>query len=503
MGKDAIRALSLANLLFLPVWPDIIDTAYSMPSRNTCAAIVINVLVLAVFLWAIVTLIRRFRHPLAQRLVRLAVPLALLSPLNSIMRIVAPTHRPVTELMTLGLVVIVVSLFEIAPWNRIISRASSFTLAVMFPFFLIAFSQVSMLLTHFSDKPLAPRVDSRNPMGPRVLWLLFDEMDEGLAFSNRPPGVRLPELDRFRTEAIYALEAYPPAGRTMISVPALLMGTLVSGAKPANPSELIITLADSGKAVRWGEQPTIFSAARSLRLNTALIGWYFPYTRILGDSLTVCSWYGDAGALTLRESIFDQIESVLNTNPVVSILGSAFGIMNDYTAEGKRDRLKHIDAYKGVLEGTKVVAVDPDIELIFAHFPVPHPPCIYDAERDNLVVNGPSSYLDNLQLVDRSFGELRRVMEEAGTWEGTVVLATSDHWWRPELYGGKPSENSNHRVPFIMKLAGQSQGITYRPEFNTVATQEMLIAILKGDISSPGGVVEWLDDHRITGNGTP
>jgi Sulfatase len=496
MGKDAIRALSLANLIFLPVWSAIIDAAYSMPSRQACVLVLINVFLVAFLFWSIVTLIRRVRTPLGFRLMRLAVPIALLSPLNALMYIIAPKHRPITELITIVLLVIIVSVFEVEPWSGIITRASSFILAVMFPFFLMALVQDSMLLTHFSDKPLAPRLEVKVPAGPRVLWLLFDEMDQGVAFSNRPPNLRLPELDRFREGALYATEAYPPADRTMISVPALLTGKRLSRAKPANPSDLTITLADSGRVVRWGRQANVFSAARSIGLNTALIGWYFPYSRMIGDNLTICASFSDDGTPTLRQTFVEQIESMLNTNPVVSILGTAVGVINDREARERRDRLNHTTAFEGVLGDTKTVAVDPGVQLIFAHFPIPHPPYIYDREKDILSIDGQSTYVDNLQLVDRSLGELRHAMEKAGVWDRTIVLATSDHWWRPELTGEPPPGNTNHRVPFILKLAGQMQGATYRSEFNTVVSHDLLIALLKNDISSPKTVMEWLDDHR-------
>ena len=55
----------------------------------------------------------------------------------------------------------------------------------------------------------------------RVVWLVFEELDQRIAFEARPPGLGLPELDRLRRESLYADAARPPAGTTEVVVPAL------------------------------------------------------------------------------------------------------------------------------------------------------------------------------------------------------------------------------------------------------------------------------------------
>jgi Sulfatase len=492
MGKDAIRALSLANLLFLPVWRGVVDTATSIPSLSSCLAVVTNVLLLALLFWVTMTLVRRSGRPLALRVMRLALPLVLLSPLNEVMRMLAPTQRPITELITLVMVVGTVSVFEVKPVGPIIGRASSLLLTVTFPFFLLTFGQVLMLLTHFVDKPSARRLEVRTGSAPRALWLVFDEMDQGLVFSNRPAGLHLPELDRFRSEALYASHAYPPADQTMISLPALLMGRLVSKVTPANPSELMITFAGTERPVKWSSQPTVFSRARQLGFNTALVGWYFPYCRIIGESLTRCSSYGDA--LTFSETLGDQVEAMVDTIPVVSILWSGRGI-NDLEAKSRQDRERHTYAYQQVLRDTDGAAVDPGLGLVVAHLPVPHPPGILEGEQNGLALYLEGSYLDNLQLVDRALGQLRRRMEQAEVWDNTIVLVTADHWWRPNFYVKTQPENTDHRVPFLLKLPGQTRGSVYDHGFNTVATQDLLLALLRGELSTPESVEHWLDDY--------
>ena len=51
-------------------------------------------------------------------------------------------------------------------------------------------------------------------------------------------------------------------------------------------------------------------------------------------------------------------------------------------------------------------------------------------------------------------------------------------------------------VPFILKLAGQSEAAIYEPEFNTVLTCDRVLATLDGQLSAIRDVVSWLDEHR-------
>ena len=123
-----------------------------------------------------------------------------------------------------------------------------------------------------------------------------------------------------------------------------------------------------------------------------------------------------------------------------------------------------------------------------------------------------SNYLDNLELMDRSLGEVRRSMEDMGTWETATVLVTSDHWWKTGVQesSSQPLSTSEeaafadrigHRVPFLLKMAGQKEAMTYESAFNTVLTHDLLLALLRGKVCTPNSVVSWIDQQRsIAGN---
>jgi hypothetical protein len=51
----------------------------------------------------------------------------------------------------------------------------------------------------------------------------------------------------------------------------------------------------------------------------------------------------------------------------------------------------------------------------------------------------------------------------------------------------------------LLKLKGQRAGVIYQPSFNTVLSQDLLLALLRGELSSPPDVTAWLDRHRSIG----
>jgi hypothetical protein len=53
----------------------------------------------------------------------------------------------------------------------------------------------------------------------------------------------------------------------------------------------MLTFADTGKVAAWNEQPSIFTSARESGVNTAFVGWFHPYSRVLARSLNHCFWY--------------------------------------------------------------------------------------------------------------------------------------------------------------------------------------------------------------------
>jgi arylsulfatase A-like enzyme len=136
------------------------------------------------------------------------------------------------------------------------------------------------------------------------------------------------------------------------------------------------------------------------------------------------------------------------------------------------------------------VAIDRDFDLILLHWPIPHRPGIYSRSRDDFDDSGRGTYVDNLALVDRTLRELRQALEKAGVWDSTTTLLSADHWDR---YSMQVDGKIDHRVPFLLKLAGQTTRLDYYRRFDTVATHDLILSILSGELQDPESVARWLD----------
>jgi arylsulfatase A-like enzyme len=156
---------------------------------------------------------------------------------------------------------------------------------------------------------------------------------------------------------------------------------------------------------------------------------------------------------------------------------------------------QHTVAYRAILRQAETLANDTRFGFTLVHLPIPHAPHAYNRKTGEFTLgNSPiAGYVDSLALLDRTIGEIRRSMENAGTWDSTTVLFTSDHPYRESMQlDGK----KDPRIPYILKLASQKEGVEYAPRFNTVLTADLLMAVLRGEIADAPAAAAWLDRNR-------
>ena len=394
-----------------------------------------------------------------------------------------------------------------------VTRMGARLLLVLAPFGLVNCIQGTWLAVKYGpstnwEQPAAIFPAARNGTA-RVLWLIFDEMDERITFADRPAGLDLPELDRLQGEGLFATHAYPPAGHTTQSVPALLTGQLVAGVAMTGPAEQSLEIPALPSVVDWSSQPDVFRDALAEGFSTGLIGWCIPYCRIIGNHLNSCSWFpadqvADHRTLSVAGNMIRQDLALLYLAPFGGrrVTNWLDRTMIDY-------RVHQLATYEAMIDEAIALASSPRFDLSFIHMPVPHAPYIYDRRNQTTSATEASSYLDNLALADAALGRLRQAMEKSNIWERTTLIVSSDHWWRTDLLETRRfwdpddavirSDRPDRRVPFIVRLAGQTGGATYEPEFNTVLTRDFIRAVMKGDVVLYEDAVKWLDDHRSIG----
>jgi hypothetical protein len=519
--RDLILALSLANLCFMGAWRVLVNplhyTYYHWkyyPGFTEYAALLIDVLALAALFWGAVTLARRSGNRFAMKAARWAFLLALVVPLNDLRMQLSGSHFTNVlgsrrSLLIAVAVLLVVAGAALVRWRAHVVRGAVAGVLILSPFVLMALFQGAWLaIKHRPNAALAvnraagPLPQPGQIPGARVLWIVFDELDQRRAFTARPPGLELPELDRLRREAVFAEKALPPSSDTLFSMPSLISGQQIAWALAVRPNELLVTIQGSTEEVAWSTQPNVFAEARAAGADTAVVGWYHPYCRVIADSLSSCFWEPVVDDISPLRGEPTLLKSMAHwaTMSLFRIPG-AFRLLEPWYESGRRQ--DHIEEHVKIMERARAVAKERGFGLTLLHFPIPHHPFIYDAARGALSARTENTYADNLVLTDRTLGELRRELEAAGLWEETAVIVTSDHWWR-----SPPDGLIDKHVPFIVKLRGQKEGATYETSFNTVLTRGLILAVLRGEVADPPGLMRWLDQNRsdaepVTGSAEP
>lgn len=496
--KDFAADLSLANLCFLKAWtsvlyidPENIGYFLSGSPIPVYLATIADIMLLALLFYTLRAIETKSSSKIISRirlaLTIFAIGLTIVGFRSALNLSGLLPHVSIIPAMLLFLTVSIL----MVKYHHPASRCLRLTSLVFLPLFFIIIVQAAIKAASWEPPPtrtasIEPGFKTMphdNSTSPHIIWIIFDEMDERIAFVDRPPTLRLPELDRFRLESLSADHALPPSGLSLLSMPSLISGFFFEKARPASANDLFLKIAGQEDEVRWGSLPSIFSKLGEKGYTSQVAGYYHPYDRVfMGDLINAHSYPRD---------IFEDTRNRKMISNMLNVFGALF------LAKKIRPQtvLYYRSMYNKLHDQAKSDIIKP-VTLTLLHYPIPHQPYLYDrvseAFSGSFRPQTHDRYLDNLALVDRTLGELRKKLESVGMWETSTIIISADHWWRfANHYDGK----TDYRVPFMVKLAGQNIKITYSRPFNTILTGDMILSIVAGDISTHHDLSAWLDKN--------
>jgi len=412
-----------------------------------------------------------------------------------------------------ALLALAVVLASSGPRGKVL-RGLRMSLLALTPFCVVTFAQAAAEAwtfrsdhqASFEDKPTA-RPFKTPADRVRLVFLVFDGLDQHLLFSDRSADLRLPAFDRLRAESVSASQAYPVDHSTAVSLPSLITGQRVRKVQRTGADELYLWLEDVEEGVPWSEQDNLFRRTRALGLNGALLGWYHPYCRILARDLVSCTWfaYVPGPAQSLAVSTGNQLALLVDTLPLAARfdllgkIGLSFLREADATAWFLRQ-------YRAVHARALDAVRNPELSLVFVHYPVPHWPNVYDRFTGRFQTDGRGEYTDSLALTDRTLGEIREALSSSGLGERSAILLTSDHWhlrpgWRERGELKPVVGRQDQRVPLLLFLPGAGVGTAMDSPVMNVVAQDLALAVLRGELTTTDQAVAWLEARRITGHG--
>jgi hypothetical protein len=375
---------------------------------------------------------------------------------------------------------------------------------LVLPVAILTFVQAFFLMTGVTDKNLGSnsvdtgvsRADGDHRL-PRVVWIIFDELDFN-AFSARPNDIHMPAFEDLMRHSLVAKNAFSPNVSTSVSTLALLSGRSIYWVEPYAPANVKLHFKTSDAPVELTETKTVFDDVSVLSGRSAVAGWNHPYPRLFGDKLIYGYWSPRSIYLCkeLNECILSAVGNSFEDLPFVRELLPK----NPFVAPSEIKFIRkpfltyreHLESHEFLLDRAADLVGNPSVDLLFLHLVSPHAPFL---TRDN---KPGATYFEALESADEALSILRNAMEQAGEWNQSTVIVSSDHWLRSHLHtSGQDIQQKfqleNTRIPFIVKPAGGGAGVQYARPFNTVITRYLINAIMTGEVSTTDDVSSWLD----------
>lgn len=524
---EGLFALSLATLLLMGAWDALlsyytVDRFYyeAAPARwKDLTTLVALEAALALLVYAAVRAYNRTRSAIGRRCFEVVFLAIMLVPLNLLRTYLPLPYKHLDDWVGLfgrSLPFLLLALAGCAAFA--VAKTSVRRVAVICGIVVLILSPVSVILAaqacwqvwsiqrgferRMPPGP-APRVSPR-PASPRVVVVVFDEMDYEATFVSRPAGVELPELDALRGRSLVATNAFPPAEMTRASIPSMLTGRIVTKTRPISVDNLMLDFLDNGEARDYRSCEDLFQRLRALGRTSAAVGWYHPYRRLISADADL-TYRMPSHLEPRRFGSWWECAEVHVAEAVRRFPGGGRLIAPYDTAAHRLAKMReHEKVFAETISAAKNAASDASFDFVFLHLPIPHEPFIYDAASSSLRTSLDNSYLDNLALADATLGEIRVAMEAAGLWDDSYLLVTSDHFLRlemvPEKYawgGGarRVKLTEDHRVPFILKMPNQAESLEYGDRFNTVAVHDLVLELVSGKARTAPEIADWLRQH--------
>jgi len=111
-----------------------------------------------------------------------------------------------------------------------------------------------------------------------MLFMIFDEWDYNWTFPFRPADIRMPEVDRFRSENLFFTHAYAPTSETFRSIPSLLIGRVVEEAHTIPGPDALLKLRGESAGIPWSQIPDLPYRLGQQGLRTCFITHYHAFS---------------------------------------------------------------------------------------------------------------------------------------------------------------------------------------------------------------------------------
>lgn len=356
--------------------------------------------------------------------------------------------------------------------------------------------------THFQDRATKQSFHSKPLV--RVVWVIFDELDPDVLLTHRPQGLVLPNVDKLLASSLSSVQVHRAGMATRNAIPALLIGREVIDSQRIAPDDLLLHFS-SGDKGSFQASSNVFDDASALRVDSAIVGWYHPYGRVLGDRVNrvVSRSAEDFFGFDNQQSYVSLPRRAWN-----QLLASFSDLLlfgkTPWVNRTVRSAAAHMQREIVLEQAAQQWIGDDNIGLLFLHLPIPHEPAIWNrkTQKYDLIDR---SYVDSLALVDRVLATVVQTLDKSGLAGRTALIVTGDHGWRRGLWRNLPRWTRENEltqgqdvppyVPFLLKMPMQNVPLPYPAPFDATLSRKLVRGILSGEFRSAEQVARWLDQQ--------
>ena len=300
--------------------------------------------------------------------------------------------------------------------------------------------------TRQAQRPIAPGAPTN------VVVLLFDGFSYAVGFNGGEVDHRLPNLEALAAQSMvfHNVSSFP--GRTTHNVPVMLTGRNYVAYEFGDAAEGDIAHLGDGTQVRLKDQRNLFDIALENGYSTTVFGMYIDYCGTYMKGRGDCR-FAPFGRLplpspTVLEAILDPYRLALSKLLSIRVELRVSRALGRNLDEEKNYRLYTLNRHNALVSALDAA------EGIFAyeHYPIPHNTTM-ELDEDSGRLNPAGTLFDTFEVVDAFIGQIRRVLEESGTWEDTLLVVVADH--------NEETETSDPRVPLLIKLPNAAGRIDF------------------------------------------
>ena len=329
-----------------------------------------------------------------------------------------------------------------------------------------------------------------------TIVLLFDELDQELAFDLRPSRIAMPNLAEFDRSALHATHVSPVGEWTIQAIPSLLTGRRFAYAQQVSPARLELHALNGAKTT-LDVRDTIFAKIRPMGINAAALGWHHPYCRLFARDLAAC------------ES-FRNLDATPSTRVAMYFRQNGVTILTPFANPATQDIQKQYDVvakeqYGQIQQGLHTLSgwiADRRVRFIWAHFPCPHPPGMAASSDGRRRLN----YFDNLAIVDDIVGQVASELKRNGRWNDSIVAITGDHGLRRAVWEDRPTWTPEEdrlvrlrrreQVPLIVHLPGQTEHISVSEDMSGLVLHDLILEWTQDRLTQPDALASWFANRQ-------